>query len=88
MESSRQKHSTGKLESMNKKFSSENVIHCSFLLGPEASQSCDWNKLTHTVECSIQTQLNLLKQAREELDCCKVCDGEAEFPAGECGSAS
>ena len=42
------------------------------LLGPEASQSCDWNKLAHTVKCSVQTQLNLLKQAREELDCCKV----------------
>ena len=30
------------------------------------------NNLAHTVKCSIQTQLNLLKQAREELDCCKV----------------
>ena len=87
MESSRQKQSTGKLKSMNEKLSSKNVVHCRFLtellqlLGPEVSQSCDWNKLAHTVKCSVQTQLNLLKQAREELDCCKVVNSLLENAA-------
>lgn len=81
LESSRKKQSSGKLKSMKQKLSLENDIHSRFLtellqlLRPEdseVSQSYDWNKLAYMVKSSVQTQLNLLKQTREELDCCKM----------------
>lgn len=79
-ESSRQKQSTGKLVAKNKKLAVENDVHCRYLaellhlINPNSlsSKSSGWVELSAAVKTSIQTELNSLKQAREEIDCCKL----------------
>lgn len=79
-ESSRRKQSTGKLTAINKKLALENDVHCGYLaellylINPNSlsSKSSGWVELSATVTTSIRTELNSLKQAREEVDCCKL----------------
>lgn len=70
--------------SLNRKLVSDNAVHCRFLaallylISPEKflsgfeNQSSDWAKLSTAVKASVEAVLNCLREAKEEIECCKL----------------